>query len=373
MMHYNRIIIPSTLKQVLPPGIMDNAKNVKEISVHEKNEYFASVDGVLFTKNLKMLIKYPKAREGAYHIPDTTTAISKTAFRYCKKLTELYVPGALKWFRSSVSYCSVTAIHFEEGVKTIEGYNFTNCDNLTEITFPASVNLINGGCFLSCQKLKSITFLSKQLYFAAEPTEDGVLNRKKHPLYLPVISSFTECDKLESVSFPNLEEGYIPLDFLKFCPSLKYLRIGKYEIHSANGMDADGLVYNTDIDIPFIELCFISSIITKKNYRSAEKVKPNIILSVIAATDFINDGEKNAEKYIKDHTVEVFDRLIFSENTTLIRKLLNSGKFVSDENIEEIAKRAIDHTQNGGNTEAQVLLSQYANKLHSGLFSELEI
>lgn len=64
--------------------IWDDALNIHSlasITVDSDNEYYASLDGVLFTKDLKTLVKYPSAKTGAsYALPDETVKIAAFAF-----------------------------------------------------------------------------------------------------------------------------------------------------------------------------------------------------------------------------------------------------------------------------------------------------
>lgn len=48
--------------------VFDNIK-VTSFSVDSKNKYFKAIDGVLYTKNGKKLVRYPSGRKGAFTIP----------------------------------------------------------------------------------------------------------------------------------------------------------------------------------------------------------------------------------------------------------------------------------------------------------------
>ncbi|MBQ1864669.1 MAG: leucine-rich repeat protein, partial [Thermoguttaceae bacterium] len=52
------------------------------------NESFCSVDGVLFTFDLKALIRFPEGKsESTYSVPEEVREIKEYAFRNCKSLT----------------------------------------------------------------------------------------------------------------------------------------------------------------------------------------------------------------------------------------------------------------------------------------------
>ena len=59
------------------------------IQVAEENPYFASEDGVLFSKDKKTLLLYPAGKEGHYTIASSVTAIGPRAFRQCSHIAIL--------------------------------------------------------------------------------------------------------------------------------------------------------------------------------------------------------------------------------------------------------------------------------------------
>jgi hypothetical protein len=72
---------------------------LKEIRVAEDNPYFTSVDGVLFTKNMTTLVKYPAAKElTQYTIPDSTLHVAYGGMYYLTSLLRIDVGKNLRSF-----------------------------------------------------------------------------------------------------------------------------------------------------------------------------------------------------------------------------------------------------------------------------------
>lgn len=71
--------LPSTLTDK-PFGSYANMHSLSAITVSENSQTFAAVDGVLFTKDLNTLIKYPPKKEAAYIVPSTTKVLYTGAF-----------------------------------------------------------------------------------------------------------------------------------------------------------------------------------------------------------------------------------------------------------------------------------------------------
>lgn len=74
------ISIPATVRYIWDFAF-DYCYSIKSYSVSESNPVFASVDGVLFTKSLYTLIKYPLAKSAiSYSLPDKTVEVAYGAF-----------------------------------------------------------------------------------------------------------------------------------------------------------------------------------------------------------------------------------------------------------------------------------------------------
>ncbi len=73
-----------------------NALKLNTIIVDTENKYYTSIDGVLFTKDKKMLISYPTTKsETKYVIPDGVEKIGTFAFNSCS-FSEVVLPSTLK-------------------------------------------------------------------------------------------------------------------------------------------------------------------------------------------------------------------------------------------------------------------------------------
>ena len=95
----------------------DFCYNLRDISVDEGNEAYASVDGVLFNKDRTVLVAYPAGKENtAYTIPDGVTNVGRSAF----------------WD------CMLTSIVIPESVTKIEWGAFRDCSNLKDVYYVGS-------------------------------------------------------------------------------------------------------------------------------------------------------------------------------------------------------------------------------------------
>lgn len=75
--------------------VFGDCNSLLNIEVSAANQYYKSVDGVLYSKDGKTLIAYPGGRtEKSFKIPDSVTAIASGALD-CDSLTELYIPKSV--------------------------------------------------------------------------------------------------------------------------------------------------------------------------------------------------------------------------------------------------------------------------------------
>ena len=172
-----------------------------EINVAEGNPNFASLDGVLYNKNITKLIAFPCGKSSVT-IPDTVTSFAEGAFwnavaletldipdsvtqtgggmpTYATKLTSLTIGKGLTSF--SLDDCpNVTSItiseenkylKFENGVVYSQVFKFDPsygqvpdylildyaCKDITELTIPDSVKDIETSALDGCTKLSSLT------------------------------------------------------------------------------------------------------------------------------------------------------------------------------------------------------------------------
>ena len=117
------VFIYDNVVSIIPWGVSN--KNIKKFIVSEENKRFCSVDGVLYTKDLKMIVKYPSGKEDAiYHIVEGTTEISSSVFEDVVNLQELYLPTTLEYIGDSFRY--INNIEYLIIPKSVENFFLGN-------------------------------------------------------------------------------------------------------------------------------------------------------------------------------------------------------------------------------------------------------
>jgi hypothetical protein len=183
-------------------------KSLLAINVDAANANYCSINGILFDKTQKTLIKYPAKKTAAsYIIPKSVTDIGVCAFEYCTGITEIIIPDGVtsigthafkdcinlknmilpgsitkvgeSIFREcslteltisktlkglwgaddegSLAYCNIKNLIFEEGTTAIEEFQFVLC-NVENLTIPSSVTSIGDLAFWLCRDVTIYTY-----------------------------------------------------------------------------------------------------------------------------------------------------------------------------------------------------------------------
>ena len=126
-------------------------------SMDEGNEYYQSVDGVLFSKDGRTLVRFPQARTGSYTVPAGTETLGAGAFS-SSSLSELSIPeGVTSLGSEAFSSCLLTALPLPESLRSIGSYAFS-FSRLASITLPAEITRLGSCAFSCCSSLKNIRF-----------------------------------------------------------------------------------------------------------------------------------------------------------------------------------------------------------------------
>lgn len=119
------IVIPESIASDIDGSYFSGCTNLLSINVDEKNENYTSVDGVLFSKDKTVLLKYPSSKiDKNYIFPYSVSVISRGAFSNCKYLTSITLNNEfLSIYDDDFLYCkSLNEIVIPNSVEYIEDY-----------------------------------------------------------------------------------------------------------------------------------------------------------------------------------------------------------------------------------------------------------
>jgi hypothetical protein len=162
-----------------------SGSGLTEILVNGNNLNYASVDGVLYNKDITVLIQYPRGNtQTSFTIPSGVTSIGAYAFQSCTGLTNITIPNSVTSIgNSAFSGLGLTKVTIPNSVTTIANSAFNDCTKLTGVTIPNSVTSIGDTAFSGCTKLTGVTIPNSV-------TSIGIY-------------AFVFCSSLTSVTIPN--------------------------------------------------------------------------------------------------------------------------------------------------------------------------
>lgn len=134
--------------------------NLQAITVNPTNQYYSSLNGVLFDKDQTDLIQYPGGLAGSYIVPGTATNIESGAFGDSARLVSVVIPDSVHSLGTQTFYScqSLVSISLGNGLNSIGQEAFNECTSLTDIAIPNSTTNIGSYAFYYCPGLQSVTF-----------------------------------------------------------------------------------------------------------------------------------------------------------------------------------------------------------------------
>ena len=162
-----RVYIPKSIEKIGDRAFY-NCSNLENIEVEDSNEYYYTLDGVLFSSS-NVLICFPANYTlSEYEIPDGTQSIDRSAFAYTTKLTKLTFPSSITNLsgnrysnyggRSNFTTCKLKEVVFKEGLISLDDGVFATCRYLKKVTLPMGLETIGNEVFYNCTSLTDISF-----------------------------------------------------------------------------------------------------------------------------------------------------------------------------------------------------------------------
>lgn len=158
-------------------SVFPDSDMLQSITIDSDNPFFKSVDGVLYTKNLRKLMAYPCGRLAeAYTILEGVEELHYGAFEKNMYLQEITLPSSLVVIGPySVSMCQqLRYIDIPDNVTDIHEWAFSNCQQMDSVRMGKSVNYIGDVAFGGCMSLRVIDcHLPAPCYVGSQALDTG--------------------------------------------------------------------------------------------------------------------------------------------------------------------------------------------------------
>ena len=176
------IKIPESVTKIEEIGLY--CGNVESFDVDPKNRNYKTIDGVVYSKDGRVLVQFPNGRSGYYTMPNEVESVKKSAISGCVKLSGLSLSNRLTKI-DDFMFCGTgfSTLNIPSSVTSIGTNAFEMCSGLSSITIPGSVATIGENAFSCCCNLRSVT------------VGEGVISIGRH--------AFFNCSLLSSANLPN--------------------------------------------------------------------------------------------------------------------------------------------------------------------------
>lgn len=168
---YDTISIPASAYYIAETAFCTSL-GVHEFTVADANPNYTAKDGVLFSKDMSVLLCYPIYKdENHYDIPQTVRRIAEEAFKQNYFLKTVSIPASVSKFGDGLFLqfpymkeynvdpdcpvlTSVDGILYSKDMKTLYDYPCNKAGD--EFTVPASVDTLANSCLSFCGNLKKL-------------------------------------------------------------------------------------------------------------------------------------------------------------------------------------------------------------------------
>ncbi len=188
------------------------SESLTNIIVDESNLYYKSIDGNLYSKGGKTLLRYVLGKTATtFAIPEGVTSIGDDAFSDCNSLEAIEIPASVTSICEDAFFeCNnLIAVTFGENSQLQSiGYGaFYSCESLEAIEIPASVTSIGERAFWGCESLEaieipaSVTIIGENAFYGCDDLTTVTFGENS------VLESIGEwvfhwCDSLEAIEIP---------------------------------------------------------------------------------------------------------------------------------------------------------------------------
>lgn len=368
---------PAMAKFVTNSGAPISDCNISNYVVDAANPNFVSVDGVVFSKDKKILYMYPnmKTTPANYDVPEGTETIVNSAFLNAKVQT-VTIPSSLQTLsQQAFRACgNLTNITFAKDCKvtSLAWWTFYNCTKLKQLILPASLQIIYKQALENCTGLETIVVPDGSQLSSLEDYALSQVPNLKHFVFegsckLTDIKAqaFANLSKLESFEVPasvktigkNAFSGCASLKSITFQPGSQITTLGDGAFADCGLEDISIPESVTDIEKEAFRNCSVLQEVNISKYTTL--ISPEAFKGCKQLMRFDVDKDNPSYSSVKDmlcdkdkSTLVIFPPAKANQDITLLPPSLtkigdyafyecsNLTNVVIPQKVREIGKRA---------------------------------
>lgn len=153
------------------------------IEFSKKNPEYSSKDGLVYSKDMKMLISCSHSKSGKVVIADGVEEIRENAFAYRDMIESVHIPDSVERIGDNAfTNCdNLKSVVFGNSIKSIGAFAFYCCSNLRQVEFPDSLKRIEARAFDACNELRHLKLNEGLEYIGTGAFDGGKIRHAKLP------------------------------------------------------------------------------------------------------------------------------------------------------------------------------------------------
>ncbi len=212
------------------------------------NAYYASDNGILFSKDKTVLYQYPIGKtSGLYNVPSGVTRISDYAFAHVSNLVSVSFPATLRQIGeyAFADCASLRSIGMSGYITSIGKYAFYKCSALNNTALPNALLTLGDHAFAYCTSLTSVTIpdgvtaIPDYLFYNCTSLKDVTLSANAQSIGK---YAFYNCHALSSLHLPA-GVAIIGENALTTCEALSEITV---DAANTAFMSENGVLFNKE-------------------------------------------------------------------------------------------------------------------------------
>ena len=158
------------------PELLPYNEYLQSIETAKDHPDFVTVDGAVYTKDKKTLVRVPHGISGGFTVPRGVTAIGNRAFAECRGITAVNLPSTVESIGEKAFYSCGALENVALGgkVRTVGDYAFAKCEKLNGLHVPQSVTRLGRNLLAGCENIEITVSPGNPVY----KLENGIIVKK---------------------------------------------------------------------------------------------------------------------------------------------------------------------------------------------------
>ena len=130
------------------PGILSYQAELENVYVGEKNKNIMSIDGMVYSKDMKTFVMCPQTRSGEVVIDNNVEILGRAAFGKCTDVNRIVLGDKITEIRDiCFMYSGLTELNIPDSCTNIGRDIFFECQGLTTVNIPVGIKELNYAIF----------------------------------------------------------------------------------------------------------------------------------------------------------------------------------------------------------------------------------